>query len=46
MYRYRAHPWHGIDLGPNVPQEVRTFIEIVPTDTVNMKLIKSQVIYL
>ncbi|MCD8176511.1 MAG: inorganic pyrophosphatase [Tannerellaceae bacterium] len=40
MYRYRAHPWHGIDLGPNVPQEVRTFIEIVPTDTVKYEVDK------
>ena len=31
---HKAHPWHGIDLGDNAPEEVRAFIEIVPTDTV------------
>ena len=31
---HKAHPWHGIDLGENVPEEVRAFIEIVPTDTI------------
>lgn len=30
---HKAHPWHGIDLGPNSPDELRVFIEIVPTDT-------------
>ena len=29
----KAHPWHGISLGNDVPHEVRAFIEIVPTDT-------------
>lgn len=40
MIIYRAHPWHGIDLGENCPQEVRTFIEIVPTDTVKYEVDK------
>ncbi|HAZ74767.1 MAG TPA: inorganic pyrophosphatase [Rikenellaceae bacterium] len=30
---HKSHPWHGISLGDNVPEEVRAFIEIVPTDT-------------
>lgn len=30
---HKAHPWHGIDLGPNYPDEIRVFIEIVPADT-------------
>jgi inorganic pyrophosphatase len=30
----KAHPWHGIPIGDNVPEEVTVFIEIVPRDTV------------
>lgn len=39
--RYKAHPWHGIDLGKNVPESVRCFIEIVPTDTVKYEVDKA-----
>lgn len=38
--KYKAHPWHGIDPGPNVPEEVTVFIEIVPTDTVKYEIDK------
>lgn len=38
---HKAHPWHGIDLGENVPEEVRAFIEIVPTDTVKYEVDKA-----
>ena len=38
---HKAHPWHGIDLGENVPDEVRAFIEIVPTDTVKYEVDKA-----
>lgn len=37
---HKAHPWHGISLGDNVPEEVRVFIEIVPTDTVKYEVDK------
>ncbi len=37
---YKAHPWHGISLGNNVPEEVAVFIEIVPTDTVKYEVDK------
>ena len=37
---HKAHPWHGIDLGPDCPDEVRAFIEIVPTDTVKYEVDK------
>ena len=37
---HKAHPWHGISLGDNVPNEVRAFIEIVPTDTVKYEVDK------
>ena len=38
---HKAHPWHGIDLGPNCPDEVRAFVEIVPTDTVKYEVDKA-----
>lgn len=37
---HKAHPWHGISLGDSVPDEVRAFIEIVPTDTVKYEVDK------
>lgn len=40
-HEYRAHPWHGISLGENAPQEVTVFIEIVPTDTVKYEVDKT-----
>lgn len=36
---HKAHPWHGID--PGTPDEVRAFIEIVPTDTVKYEVDKA-----
>ena len=38
---YKAHPWHGISVGDNVPEVVRAFIEIVPTDTVKYEVDKA-----
>lgn len=37
---HRAHPWHGIDPGETCPEEIRAFIEIVPTDTVKYEVDK------
>ena len=36
----RSHPWHGIPIGDNYPQEVHTYIETVPTDTVKYEIDK------
>lgn len=36
----KAHPWHGIEQGPDFPEELRVFIEIVPTDTVKYEVDK------
>lgn len=36
----KAHPWHGIEQGPGFPDELRVFIEIVPTDTVKYEVDK------
>jgi inorganic pyrophosphatase len=36
----KAHPWHGISIGENAPEEVTVFIEIVPRDTVKYEVDK------
>jgi len=36
----KAHPWHGIPLNQNSPDEVTAFIEIVPSDTVKYEIDK------
>ncbi|MCF8371454.1 MAG: inorganic pyrophosphatase [Bacteroidales bacterium] len=38
--RYKSHPWHGIDVGPDSPDIVMSFIEMVPTDTVKYEIDK------
>lgn len=40
-FAFRAHPWHGIVLGPEAPRVVTAYIEIVPTDTVKYELDKA-----
>jgi inorganic pyrophosphatase len=37
---FRAHPWHGVPIGPEAPEIVNVYIEIVPTDTVKYELDK------
>lgn len=38
--RYKSHPWHGVQIGPNAPREVVAFIEMVSTDTVKYEIDK------
>lgn len=38
--RYKSHPWHGVDIGPDAPAIVTAFIEMVPTDTVKYEVDK------
>ncbi|HEY6643899.1 inorganic pyrophosphatase [Povalibacter sp.] len=38
---FRAHPWHGVDPGPDAPSVVTSFIEIVPADTVKYEVDKA-----
>jgi len=41
MFRtHKAHPWHGIEIGDNAPDEVTVFVEIVPRDTVKYEIDK------
>jgi inorganic pyrophosphatase len=37
---HRAHPWHGVELGPDAPRVLTAYIEIVPTDAVKYELDK------
>jgi len=38
---FKAHPWHGVQIGDKAPQQVTTYIEIVPTDSVKYKIDKT-----
>ena len=38
--RYKSHPWHGVDIGPDAPSLVTCFIEMVSTDTVKYEVDK------
>jgi inorganic pyrophosphatase len=38
--RYKSHPWHGVDIGPEAPEIITCFIEMVPTDTVKYEIDK------
>lgn len=38
--QYRAHPWHGIPAGPDVPSLVNVYVEITPNDPVKYEIDK------
>ena len=38
---FKAHPWHGVSIGSDVPAVVTAYIEIVPTDTVKYEVDKT-----
>jgi|SRR5579884_540700 len=40
FYRWRPHPWHGLDVGPKPPSLVYAYIEITPFDPVKYELDK------
>lgn len=39
--RHKSHPWHGVDIGENAPEELTCFVEMVPTDTVKYEVDKA-----
>lgn len=39
--RYKAHPWHGIEIGAQAPKLLTCFVEVVPTDTVKYEIDKA-----
>jgi inorganic pyrophosphatase len=41
FYRWRPHPWHGLEAGPQVPDIVHAYIEITPFDLVKYEIDKT-----
>lgn len=41
FYRWRPHPWHGLEVGPNPPEVVTAYIEITPFDAVKYEIDKT-----
>jgi inorganic pyrophosphatase len=41
FFRWRPHPWHGLEVGPNPPQLVYAYIEITPFDMVKYEVDKN-----
>jgi inorganic pyrophosphatase len=39
--RWRPHPWHGLDPGPNLPRLVNAYIEITPFDLMKYEVDKA-----
>ena len=40
FYRWRPHPWHGLEVGVDVPNVVNAFIEITSFDTIKYEVDK------
>ena len=40
FFRWRPHPWHGLDVGIDPPRLVRAYIEITPFDLVKYEIDK------
>ncbi len=40
FYRWRPHPWHGLEVGPRPPEVVHAYIEITPIDSMKYELDK------
>ena len=41
FYRWRPHPWHGLDVGEDPPRIVNAYIEITPFDVVKYEVDKT-----
>lgn len=41
FFKWRPHPWHGLDTGENPPEVVNAFIEMTPFDSVKYEVDKS-----
>ncbi len=41
FYRWRPHPWHGLEVGPNPPRLVQAYIEITPFDLMKYEVDKT-----
>lgn len=40
FYRWRPHPWHGLEAGADAPKVVNAYIEITPFDSVKYEVDK------
>jgi inorganic pyrophosphatase len=40
FYRWRPHPWHGLEVGPEPPTILNAYIELTPFDRVKYELDK------
>lgn len=40
FYRWRPHPWHGLEVGPDPPHLVNAYIEITPFDLIKYEVDK------
>ncbi len=38
--RFQSHPWHGVNIGANAPEEIMSFIEMTPSDAVKYEIDK------
>ncbi len=41
FYRWRPHPWHGLDIGRKAPDVVNAYIEMTPFDAVKYEVDKA-----
>jgi inorganic pyrophosphatase len=41
FYRFRPHPWHGLEAGDRAPAVVNAYVEITPFDTMKYEIDKS-----
>lgn len=41
FYRWRPHPWHGLEVGENAPSIVNAYIEMTPADSVKYEVDKT-----
>src|SRR6186997_2096431 len=41
FHRFRPHPWHGLDPGPEAPAIVTAYVEITPFDLVKYEVDKT-----
>ena len=41
FYRWRPHPWHGLEVGPQAPKLVHAYIEITPFDLMKYEIDKT-----
>lgn len=41
FFRWRPHPWHGLEVGPEPPNLLHAYIEITPFDLVKYELDKA-----